>query len=219
VAAGTVRGMAGSGARGGVAATVGYLLGSIPSADIVSKIAKRGEVDLRSAGSRNPGAANAAAQLGNAWGAVVLVADLAKGTAAGVAGRAIGGDAGGYSAATAAVAGHIAPPWSGFKGGKGVATSAGACLAVFPAYFPMNAAVTALGASRSRNAERAVQLAAVAWVGAGFVWWRFQLPNKWGPPPTRGLPAFSAASCVLILAAFARARGRERENAIVDEGS
>jgi glycerol-3-phosphate acyltransferase PlsY len=206
-------------ARSGVAAAAGYLLGSVPSADIVSLIARRGEIDLRSVGSGNPGAANAAAHLGNTWGAVVLLADLAKGTAAGVAGRAIGGDGGGYIAATAAVGGHIAPPWSGFKGGKGVATSAGACLAVFPAYFPMNAAVTALGASRSRNAERAVQLAAVAWVGAGFAWWRFQLPNGWGPRPTRGLPAFSTASCALILAAFARARGRAIENGIVNEGS
>jgi acyl phosphate:glycerol-3-phosphate acyltransferase len=198
--------MASRGARGGVAAAAGYLLGSIPSADIVNRIGTRGVVDLRSVGSGNPGAANAAAQLGRKWGAVVLVADLAKGTAAGVAGRVIGGDSGGYIAATTAVAGHIAPLWSGFKGGKAVATSAGACLAVFPAYFPMNAAVTALGASRSRNAERAVQLAALAWVGAGFAWWRFQLPNGWGPPPTRGLPAFSTASCALILFAFARAR-------------
>jgi glycerol-3-phosphate acyltransferase PlsY len=205
-------------ARSGVAAAAGYLLGSVPSADIVSVIAKQGAVDLRSVGSGNPGAANAAAHLGKTWGAVVLMADLAKGAAAGVAGRAIGGDSGAYLAATAAVAGHIAPPWSGFKGGKGVATSAGACLAVFPAYFPMNAAVTALGAGRSRNAERAVQLAAVAWVGAGLVWWRFQLPNGWGPRPTRGLPAFSVASCALILAAFARARGREMENGIVNEG-
>jgi glycerol-3-phosphate acyltransferase PlsY len=202
-----------------VAAKVGYLLGSVPSADIVSAIARRGEVDLRNVGSGNPGAANAAAQLGKTWGAVVLVADLAKGTAAGVAGRAIGGDSGGYIAATAAIAGHIAPPWSGFKGGKGVATSAGACLAVFPAYFPMNAAVTAIGASQSRNAERAVQLAAVAWVSAGFVWWRFQLPNGWGPPPTLGLPAFSTASCALILAAFARARGRNVDADVVNEGS
>jgi glycerol-3-phosphate acyltransferase PlsY len=206
-------------ARGGVAATVGYLLGSVPSADIVSRIATRGEVDLRRVGTGNPGAANAAAELGKAWGAVVLAADLAKGTAAGVAGRVIGGDSGGYIAATAAVAGHIAPPWSGFKGGKGVATSAGACLAVFPAYFPMNAAVTALGAGQSRNAERTVQLAAVAWIGAGFVWWRFQLPNGWGPPPTRGLPAFSVASCALILGAFARARGQHDDHALAGEGS
>jgi glycerol-3-phosphate acyltransferase PlsY len=210
--------MAGSLGRGG-AALVGYLLGSIPSADIASRIATRGEIDLRSVGSGNPGATNAAAQLGKTWGALVLAADLAKGTAAGFAGRAVGGDAGGYIAATTAVAGHIAPPWSGFKGGKGVATSAGACLAVFPAYFPMNAAVTALGASQSRNAERAVQLAAVAWVGAGLVWWRYQLPNGWGPPPTRGLPAFSVASCALILGAFARARGAGLDIISASDGS
>jgi acyl phosphate:glycerol-3-phosphate acyltransferase len=200
--------MRGRRARVGTAAGVGYLLGSIPSADIVSRIATRGTVDLRSVGSGNPGAANAATQLGKKWGLVVLAADLAKGAVAGFAGGAIGGENGAYSAATASVAGHIAPPWSGFEGGKGVATSAGACLAVFPAYFPMNAAVTAFGALRAHDAERAVQLAAFAWVGAALAWWQFDLPNGWGPPPTRALPAFSTASCALILGAFARVHHR-----------
>lgn len=187
---------------------MGYLLGSLPSADIVSRVAGRGELDLRGVGSGNPGAANAAAQLGNRWGLVVLALDLAKGTAAGVAGRAIGGDDGGYIAAAASIAGHIAPPWSAFNGGKGVATSAGACLAVFPAYFPVDAAVTALTASRVRNAEHTVQLASAAWVIAALAWWRFQLPNAWGPAPTRSLPAFAATGALLIVGAFARARRR-----------
>ena len=195
--------------RGGMAAGVGYLLGSLPSADIVSKVARRGEVDLRSVGSGNPGAANAAAQLGNTWGLVVLVLDVAKGTAAGVAGRAIGGDMGAYLAATASIAGHIAPPWSGFQGGKGVATSAGACLAVFPAYFPLDAFVTALTVSRVRDAERTVQIASAAWAGAAFAWWRFQLPNLWGPEPTRGLPAFAVTGSGLIIGAFARGRQKQ----------
>ena len=192
-----------------MAAGVGYLLGSLPSADIVSRVAARGEVDLHTVGSGNPGAANAAAQLGNAWGLVVLVLDMAKGTAAGVAGRAIGGDDGAYLAATASIAGHIAPPWSGLKGGKGVATSAGACLAVFPAYFPVDAVVTALTVTRVRNAEHTVQLASAAWVGAALAWWRFRLPNAWGPAPTRGLPAFAIAGSGLIIGAFARGRRRQ----------
>lgn len=196
-------------AHGWAAAGVGYLLGSLPSADIVSRVAARGEVDLHTVGSGNPGAANAAAQLGNAWGLVVLVLDMAKGTAAGVAGRAIGGDDGAYLAATASIAGHIAPPWSGLKGGKGVATSAGACLAVFPAYFPVDAVVTALTVTRVRNAEHTVQLASAAWVGAALAWWRFRLPNAWGPEPTRGLPAFAVAGSVLIIEAFARGRRRQ----------
>jgi glycerol-3-phosphate acyltransferase PlsY len=188
---------------------VGYLFGSFPSADVISKAVARGDVDLRRVGSGNPGAANAAAQLGNWWGLVVLALDVAKGAAAGVAGRVIGGDAGGYIAATASIAGHIAPPWSGFKGGKGVATSAGACLAVFPAYFPVDVAVTALTANRVRNAERTVQISSAAWVGAALAWWRFRLPNAWGPAPTRGLPAFAATGAALIIGAFARGRRRQ----------
>lgn len=184
----------------------GYLLGSFPSADLASRVARRGEVDLHKAGTANPGAANAAAELGDRWGLVVLALDVAKGAAAGVAGRAIGGDDGAYFAAAASIAGHIAPPWNRFRGGKGVATSAGACLAVFPVYFPLDAAITVLSASRVRNAERTVQLASAAWIGAAFVWWRFQLPNAWGPAPTRGLPAFAAVGAGMILAAFARGR-------------
>jgi glycerol-3-phosphate acyltransferase PlsY len=193
----------------GAAAAVGYLAGSFPSADIVSKIATRGAIDLRRAGTGNPGAANAASQLGKTWGVVVLLLDLAKGTAAGVAGRVIAGDDGAYLAATTSIAGHIAPPWTRFEGGKGVATSAGACLAVFPAYFPVDIGIAALSATRVRNAERTVQLAGVAWVAASLAWWRFELPNAWGPPPTRALPAFSAASAGMILAAFARGRRKQ----------
>jgi acyl phosphate:glycerol-3-phosphate acyltransferase len=207
-----VRAMFGSGVRSGAlgaSAVIGYLLGTFPSADIVSRVATHGEVDLRRAGSGNPGAANAAEQLGRRWGAVVLLLDLAKGAAAGVAGRVIGGDDGAYLAATASIAGHVAPPWNGFNGGKGVATSAGACLAVFPVYFPVDIGVAALGATHTRNAERAVQLAGVAWVSAALAWWRYRLPNAWGPPPTRALPGFSATGAGMILFAFARARRKQ----------
>src|SRR5215210_914129 len=105
------------------AAAAGYLLGTIPSAGVVAWLATRGEINLREAGSGNPGAINAIKMLGTRWGLVVLVADIAKGAAAGLLGLAIGGDPGAYAAATAAIAGHIFPVWSGFRGGKGVATS------------------------------------------------------------------------------------------------
>jgi glycerol-3-phosphate acyltransferase PlsY len=188
------------------ALVAGYLLGSFPSADLVAKRATRGAVDLRAVGSGNPGAMNAAKQLGTRWGLVVLGLDAAKGALAGGVGGTIGGSGGAYAAATASIAGHIAPPWSGFRGGKGVATSAGACAAVFPAYFPIDAAVAALGAAGSRNAETSVRVSAVAWVGAALVWWRHGLPNAWGPEPTVGLPLFAASSSALILAKFAVSR-------------
>lgn len=192
-------------ARVVAAAGIGYLAGTFPSADVASRLAARG-TDLRAEGSGNPGALNAAAVLGRRWGIAVLVADMAKGTVAGLAGRAVAGDVGAYAAATGSIAGHIAPAWNGFRGGKGVATSAGACLAVFPAYFPIDAAVAAASAAASQQAETSIQVSCAVWTTAAVVWWRRGLPNAWGPPPGPGLPLFAAASSVLILAKFRAAR-------------
>ena len=188
------------------AAVVGYLLGSVPSADLASRFATRGGVDLRASGSGNPGATNAAKVLGARWGAAVLVADVAKGVAAGFAGRALGGDSGAYLAAILVIAGHILPLWSRFRGGKGVATAAGACLAVFPAYFPIFIAPVAITGCRDARAETVAQVSGAAWIAAAVVWWSASLPNAWGPEPAFGLLAFAVAATALILAKFALAR-------------
>jgi glycerol-3-phosphate acyltransferase PlsY len=185
------------------AAVLGYVLGSVPSADLAGRVATRGGVDLRAAGSRNPGATNVAKVLGARWGAAVLVVDVAKGAGAGFAGHALGGDSGAYVAATVVIAGHILPPWSRFRGGKGVATSAGACLAVFPVYFPIDIAVAAVAALASRQAERAAQVSGAVWIAASIMWWIASLPNGWGPEPGFGLVAVAVAATVLILAKFA----------------
>ena len=188
------------------AAVIGYLIGTMPSADIATRLANHSVEDLRTAGSGNPGALNTATVLGARWGAAVLAADMAKGAAAGAIGRSIAGPTGAYVAATASIAGHIVPLWSRGKGGKGVATSAGACLAVFPAYFPIDAAVAATAAATRRNAEHAVWVSSVAWVAASVVWWRRQLPNAWGPAPTAGLPLFALSGAAMILTKFRTAR-------------
>lgn len=192
-------------ARRGTAAVVGYLLGSFPSAVVAARLARTGR-DVHREGSGNPGAANAAAILGPAWGVGVLAADMGKGAAAGALGRAVAGDAGAYLASTAAIAGHIVPVWNGGRGGKGVATSAGACLAVFPVYFPIDAAVAALATATTRRSERSIQLSCAAWILAATLWWRRRLPNAWGPAPTAALPAFAVASSLMILAKFRSTR-------------
>jgi glycerol-3-phosphate acyltransferase PlsY len=192
-------------ARVATAAGLGYLAGTFPSADLATRIAAHG-TDLRAEGSGNPGALNAAAVLGRRWGIAVLAADMAKGTIAGLVGRAVAGDAGAFAAATGSIAGHIAPVWNGFRGGKGVATSAGACLAVFPAYFPIDAAVAATSAAASQQAERSIQVSCAVWITAAILWWRRGLPNGWGPEPGPGLPVFAALSSAMILAKFRAAR-------------
>ena len=110
------------------------------------------------------------------------------------------------SASTAAIAGHIFPVWTGFRGGKGVATSAGACLAVFPAYVPINFVVAMLGALGSHRAEVGTRIGCAIWVAAAVAWWAFGWSNLWGPDPTGWLVVFSVLGAGMILWAFARPR-------------
>ncbi len=194
---------AGPGVRVLAAAALGYGAGLIPSASLASRLATGGGVDLRMAGSGNPGATNAAAQLGTGWGLAVLGLDMGKGAAAGAVGQALGGTAGGCAAGTASIAGHVFPATSGFRGGKGVATSAGASLVLFPAYFPLDVVVAYLSARRTANADRAIQLSCGAWTAAALVWWRRGLSNAWGPTPTAAVPIFAGASSAVMLARLA----------------
>ncbi len=113
-----------------------YLLGSIPSGFLVGRA--RG-VDLRKEGSGNIGATNALRVLGKKWGYLVFAADALKGFVATAGTVAIVEPiAPGYAipmgvvAAAFCVAGHNFPVWLGFEGGKGIATSAGVMLGLFP---------------------------------------------------------------------------------------
>lgn len=195
-------------ARIAAASASGYLAGTLPSADIVARLAAGGEVDLRQSGSGNPGAANAGAVLGARWGYAVMAADIVKAAGACRLGARIAGPPGAHLAGTAAVVGHCFPVWNGFRGGKGVAATVGQCLATFPAYFPIDlavAAVTAAGPRRHR-AFTATAAASVTWVIAGLVWWRRRLPNAWGPEPGPLLPLAAAASSSIVLYRFAQGR-------------
>lgn len=188
-----------------IATVFGYLVGSILTADLAAKSARglrASEVDLRAVGSGNPGAANAMANLGTGWGVAVLAGDIAKGAAAGAGGRWIAGDNGGYAAATAAVAGHCFPLWSGFRGGKGVATSAGTTFSVFPAYVPIDLGVVAVSWVASKHAARATLTASALFVLAAFLCYQRRWGNLWGPSATAGLPLYAAATSAMIAYRF-----------------
>jgi glycerol-3-phosphate acyltransferase PlsY len=109
-----------------------YVLGSVPFSLLASRL--KG-VDLRAHGSGNLGATNAIRVLGPAIGVPVLLADVAKGlVAVAVIPRLAGADASWAPilCGVAAVLGHV---WSVFlklRGGKGVATAAGAFFALAP---------------------------------------------------------------------------------------
>jgi glycerol-3-phosphate acyltransferase PlsY len=106
-----------------------YLLGTFPSAALVAR--SRG-IDITKAGSGNPGASNTTRLLGWKLGLVVLLADIGKGAIAAGVGLALDGHRGAYVLGVAAVLGHVFPVTRRFKGGRGVATAAGALVVVFP---------------------------------------------------------------------------------------
>lgn len=188
-------------------ATVGvaYLVGTLPSADIVTRLATKGRVDIRRVGTGNPGAANVAGVLGKKWGAVVMAADVAKGVVACRLGGRLAGGLGRHAAGPAAVAGHCYPAWDGFDGGKGVATSSGQVLATFPVYFPIDAAVAA-SVTRlpmlHRRTFAATEVASAVWVASALLWWRRGLPNPGGVAPGPGLAIAALATSAIIRVRF-----------------
>ena len=109
------------------AALGGYLLGSIPFAQILAALAGLG--DLREVGSGNVGATNVLRAGHRGMAAVTLLLDCAKGALAVLAVAPLGQDAS-LIAGAGAVIGHIFPLWLRFQGGKGVATTIGVLLAI-----------------------------------------------------------------------------------------
>ena len=184
---------------------LGYLVGTLPSANLATRASLGRDADIRKLGSGNPGAANARQVLGNKWAAGVLVADVGKGVLASMVGRRMAGPSGAQAGGTGAVIGHCYPAWTRFRGGKGVATSGGQCIATFPAYTPLDLAVIALTATSSRWKRRAFSataMACICWVVAAIVWWRRDMPNAWGPEPTVALPLGAAVSSAVIVIRF-----------------
>lgn len=119
-------------ALAGVALVVAsFLVGAVPWGYLLGQ-RSRG-IDLRQVGSGGTGATNVLRTLGRGAAITVLVLDVLKGVLPIVIGRIAGFSAEWIAAAgVAAVAGHCWSPFIGFKGGKGMATGAGAALALFP---------------------------------------------------------------------------------------
>lgn len=109
---------------------LGFLLGSIPFPYLLTR--RRG-VDLRLVGSGNVGATNVLRVSSPMTAATVLALDASKGTLAVWLADAITRQQGvAVCAGLAAIAGHVYPPWLGFRGGKGMATSAGVFAVLAP---------------------------------------------------------------------------------------
>ena len=129
-----------------VTALLGYLLGSLNAAIIVSRLLK-GE-DIRNFGSGNAGMTNMLRTYGKGPAALTAIVDFSKGAVAIILARVAAGHLGlelgidiGYVAGIAAMLGHLFPLYFGFKGGKGVMTALGVILCVNPLVFAIVATV------------------------------------------------------------------------------
>jgi glycerol-3-phosphate acyltransferase PlsY len=155
-----------------VALAAAYLIGGLPFSVWLVRWRVEG-ADLRQLGSGNPGATNALRVGGRAVGLWVLALDVVKGFAAVELGRALGVAPQLLGAvALAAVVGHVAPIWLGFRGGKGVATAAGGLASLAPLALAVAAAIFILVVVATRivalgSMAAAVTLPVAQWVWAG----------------------------------------------------
>jgi len=119
-----------------------YLVGSIPSSIIISKLVKG--IDIRNHGSGNAGGTNVFRVMGWKWGVFTIILDALKGAVAVIIVARLYLDNFPFSNVTpfddftlvqiicgvAAVIGHIWTVFAGFKGGKGIATALGFLITV-----------------------------------------------------------------------------------------
>jgi glycerol-3-phosphate acyltransferase PlsY len=138
-----------------------YLLGSIPFPYLLARF-KTGR-DIREMGSGNVGATNVMRTAGKTLGLLTLLLDLSKGIASVAAGRHfLGSNAYGAIAAFFAMIGHAYPIFLGFRGGKSVATGAGAFLMLSPLGILGSICVFAVSIALSRIVSLSSMIASAA---------------------------------------------------------
>ncbi len=169
-----------------------FILGGIPTGYWVGMLVRG--VDVRKHGSGNLGATNVVRVLGPAVGVPVMFFDIAKGAAAVLLARALGCPSlfvllSGFLA----ILGHNFTPFLRFKGGKGVAASAGVFLALTPWPLLIAVSVFILVFALSRYVSLGSMLAAGALFLSELA---FNLANHWNHPE---LLAATFAVMALIL--------------------
>lgn len=143
-----------------VTAVLAYLLGSIPTGYL---FARAHGIDIRTVGSGNIGATNAFRVLGKKIGVTVLLLDALKGYLACrflQVGQGAPDDYHAMTAGFSAILGHNYTCWLKFKGGKGIATSAGVLLYLVPVGLGIAFAVWAVVFATSRYVSLASLAAA-----------------------------------------------------------
>ena len=153
-----------------------YLIGSISSAVIVSKVL--GRPDPRDSGSGNPGATNVLRLSGKLAGVLTLMGDIAKGIIPVlVASIWIDEPIAVAAASLAAFLGHLYPIYFGFAGGKGIATAIGVYLGVG---LPIGLSVAGVWLAVAVITRYSSLSSLLAMLSAAFLIWRFE-DNLWIP--------------------------------------
>jgi len=157
-----------------------YLVGSVPTGYLLGR--SRG-LDIRQHGSGNIGATNVWRVLGRNWGLVAFAADFLKGFLLLYLLRTLSfANADSWTISLllvvcglAAIIGHNYTPWLGFKGGKGIATSAGVLAALMPPVFAI-ALSTWIVATLISRAVSIGSILAAAMLAPAAAWF---YPGEW----------------------------------------
>lgn len=173
-----------------VCSIAAYLVGAVPSGYL---IARAKGVDIRKVGSGNIGATNVFRTLGRPWGILTFVADALKGLVPTyvfplVAERYAGVTSGcglPLLCAVMTIVGHNWPVYLGFRGGKGVATTAGCLIGIAPAAAGIGFAIWALVFLATRYVSLASIATAVAVPASS--WWLYGSDGIMRPAVLTGL--------------------------------
>jgi len=176
-----------------------YLLGSVSFGVVIVKLMQG--LDVRTVGSGNAGATNALRAAGKKAGVAVLALDVIKGITAVAVPRALDAPPAVVSgAAVAVVVGHVFPAFFGFRGGKGVATAAGALGTLAPSAMALGLVVFVAVAAWKRYVSLASIVTAALLPLLVWITLRFRWSESGGP----WLLLASGAIAVLIVTRHSR---------------
>lgn len=175
-------------------ALFGYLIGSIPTAELLGRL--RG-VDLRSEGSGNPGANNAFRTSGPLLAALVLVVEAAKGYLAVWIGDWLIGDVGAIAGGLGAVTGNVYNVWYRFQGGKGLGISFGVLAGLWPAVLVPVVVVILLSVLLTRSSGIAALVAIASLIVMALLWSGYGWPTG-GVAPTGQLIVLAVGIGLII---------------------
>lgn len=178
-----------------LAALVGYLIGSVPTADWLGRLAG---IRLRDAGSGNPGANNALQVGGPALAAAVLLVEMTKGMAAVVVGHGLADEIGAVVAGLGAVAGNVYNVWYRGHGGKGLGITAGVLLAAWPIALIPALLLIAVSVIMTRSSGLASLIAIGGLLVMSVLWSWQEWPNAWGVENGALLVALAAGVGALV---------------------